>query len=279
MKTFSKAAGREALRSVACALCGEEASTRFYDESSLWVRCGGCGLVYQNPQPVRDQLLDRYDREYFRYEVENEEAFLGLMRKGLADIGFEAIESALEGEKRIVDIGCATGMLIASMKERGWIEKGVEVCAPAAAYARKERGVDVFEGILENAGIVSSSIDVVHCSHLIEHLNDPLGFMLEVMRILKPGGHFIVTTPNVTGLQAYLFRAEWRSMIEDHLYLFSIATLTALLRKAGFRILKHKTWGGLAVGTAPGWVKRPVDRLAKAWGFGDVVIVLAKRPV
>lgn len=278
MKTFSKTAGHEALRSVACALCGSDAARRFYDESSLWVRCSGCGLVYQNPQPVRDELLDRYDREYFQYEVENETTFLGLMKKGLADVGFEAIEAGLDGEKRIVDIGCATGMLIASMKERGWIEKGVEVCGPAVEYARTKRGVDIFEGILEEAGIAGSTIDVVHCSHLIEHLNDPLGFVLEAKRILKPGGYFIVTTPNVMGFQARLFRTGWRSMIADHLYLFSKATLIALVQKAGFEVLTHKTWGGLAIGTAPGWIKGPVDRLAKAWGFGDVVIVLARKP-
>lgn len=277
MKTFSKTAGEESVTSVTCALCGGDHTSRFYDGSSLWVRCSGCGLIYQNPQPVRDELLDRYDQEYFEYEVENEATFFGLMEKGLADVGLDSIESSLSGEKRFVDIGCATGMLIAAMKERGWIEKGVEICRASVEYGRETRGVDIFEGILENAGIESDSIDVVHCSHLIEHLNDPLGFVLEAKRILKPGGHFIVTTPNVMGLQARLFRTEWRSMIADHLYLFSVSTLKALLRKAGFEILAHKTWGGLAIGTAPTWLKRPVDRLAKAWGFGDVVIVLARK--
>jgi hypothetical protein len=38
-----------------------------------------------------------------------------------------------------------------------------------------------------------------------------------------------------------------------------------------------KTWGGLAAGTAPGWLKKPVDRLAKKWNFGDVILVVARK--
>ena len=42
----------------------------------------------------------------------------------------------------------------------------------------------------------------VLCCELIEHLfGDPMHLMCEVNRILKPGGHFVLTTPNITGLR------------------------------------------------------------------------------
>lgn len=42
----------------------------------------------------------------------------------------------------------------------------------------------------------------VICGELIEHLfEDPMHLMGEVNRILKPGGHFVVTTPNVAALR------------------------------------------------------------------------------
>jgi hypothetical protein len=37
------------------------------------------------------------------------------------------------------------------------------------------------------------------------------------------------------------------------------------------------TWGGLAVGTAASIIKVPADRLAKKFGFGDVVLFLAAK--
>jgi len=42
----------------------------------------------------------------------------------------------------------------------------------------------------------------VLCGELIEHLfEDPMHLMCEVNRILKPGGHFVITTPNVASLR------------------------------------------------------------------------------
>jgi len=277
VKTFSKSPGAETLIPVSCAICGNKHSHRLYRNQSLWVRCNDCGLVYQNPQPLQHELLDRYDEEYFRYEVENETTFFELMKKSLSDIDFEGLESSLGEARAFLDIGCATGMLIEWVKRRGWTEKGVEVCQPAAEYGRNTREVDIFAGVLEHAGLESESFDIVHCSHLIEHLNNPSGFLIEVRRVLKHGGHLIVTTPNIAGFQSRLFRESWRSLIPDHLYLFSVRTLTKLLRQSGFETVRHKTWGGLGVGTAPAWLKLPADRLSKAIGLGDVVIMLARK--
>jgi hypothetical protein len=59
--------------------------------------------------------------------------------------------------------------------------------------------------------------------------------------------------------------------------LFSKRTLKAILEQTGFQVLKVKTWGGLAKGAAPGWIKRPADVLAKRLGFGDVVLMLGRK--
>jgi hypothetical protein len=104
---------------------------------------------------------------------------------------------------------------------------------------------------------------------------DPFAFLVEVKRILAPGGYAMITTPNIDGLQARLFRAAWRSAIPDHLFLFSKRSLTRLLNRAGFAVHRAVTWGGLASGTAPRWLKQPVDALAKRLGFGDVMLLLA----
>ncbi len=154
----------------------------------------------------------------------------------------------------------------------------VSTCAgESAEYGREHRGASIRVGTLEQAGFADGSFSVVHFSHLLEHVPDPRGFLVEVHRVLSPGGFAVVTTPNVDGLQARLFGAGWRSAIADHLVLFSRRTLCRLLAECGFAVLRTVTWGGLARGTAAPLVKRPVDRLAKKWGFGDVVLALARR--
>ena len=277
-KTYSSPQGRERQESVPCPGCGGTRARLFLACDAFgFVRCSDCSLVYQNPRPVFDDLRRRYGEQYFSYELENERTFFGLMQLGLGDIRFQARAESLPAPRTFLDIGCATGMLIESMAASGWDASGVDVCRESAEFGIAHRGVRIFVGTLEEAGFPEASFSVVHFSHLIEHLPDPRGFLREVRRILKPHGLAVITTPNIDGLQARLFGKFWRSAIADHLALFSKKTLARFLTEIGFEIQQTVYWGGLAKGTAPGYIKRPVDILAKKWGFGDVMLFLAAK--
>jgi len=277
-KTYSSKPGAERQETIPCPGCGGTRARRVLAcDGFAFVRCAACSLVYQNPRPVFEDVRKRYDGQYFAYEIENERNFFTLMKLGLRDIGFEELTRALPARRSFLDIGCATGMLIESMKADGWDARGVDVCRESAEYGIEHRGVPIFVGTLEEARFPSASFAVVHFSHLIEHVPDPRGFLAEVRRILAPGGYAIITTPNVDGFQARLFGTGWRSAIADHLTLFSKRTLRRLIAESGFDVRQTVTWGGLAAGTAPGFIKKPMDLLAKRWGFGDVVLFLAAR--
>ena len=96
--------------------------------------------------------------------------------------------------------------------------------------------------------------------------------LLEIRKILKPDGHIIVTTPNVAGGHALFARSSWRSLMPDHIYLFSQKTLRKLLELSGFRFVKQVSWGGIPAGKRADWLKRPFDRLAKLLNIGDVML-------
>ena len=279
MKTYSTIPGQERSRIIACNLCGGRRHRRtLHSRDYVFVRCADCGLSFQNPQPVFDDLKFRYGQNYFEYELNNEENFFHLMKLGLQDIRFFERTSNLDRSRSFLDVGCATGMLLEYMRERGWNVRGVELCRESAEYGMRTKNIDIFIGTLEEASFPDSCFPVIHFSHLIEHVPDPRAFFLEVRRILIPGGYVVVVTPNIDGLQARLFRERWRSAIADHLTLFSKTTLRKMLVATGYEVLQTVTWGGLAKGSAPAAVKRPVDFLAKRLGFGDVVLMLARKP-
>ncbi|MCL2601764.1 MAG: class I SAM-dependent methyltransferase [Treponema sp.] len=279
VKTWSTPPIDEEKRNIPCALCGGIVFKPFLScEGFSYVRCLACDLVQINPQAEEAAIKLRYGHDYLAYELANEQAFFNLQLLGLADSGFAEIETGLlaKGEKpRILDIGCATGKLLSHLRGRGWETTGVEICTPQADYCRTRRGLDVRCQPLKENAFHSGSFDVVLASHLIEHVNDPAGFVGEVARILAPGGRFFVTTPNIAGFQARIFKSRWRSAIPDHLYLFSRKTLPHLLVAHGFAVEKSITWGGLAAGTAPAPIKRLFDKAAKRFSFGDVMMFRA----
>jgi SAM-dependent methyltransferase len=291
VKTWSTPANAgEHTAPVPCALCGGGDFTPHWncaDEDGgafSYVRCAKCGLVQINPQPEPEAIRARYGRlhgeDYLSYELANEAAFLRLQELALRDAGFFKLEQTILKPGctgSILDTGCATGALLALLAKRGWETRGVEISPGQTAYCRS-RGLEVSPLPLEENAFPAERFDAVLASHLIEHLNRPAAFAAEAYRILKRGGRFYVTTPNIAGFQARLFGPRWRSAIFDHLYLFSHTTLSALLCRAGFRVELRRFWGGLAAGIAPKPVKALVDRAAKRFGFGDVMILRALKP-
>ncbi len=280
MKTFSKTpSDSESLKTVSCPVCGGESFIhRWLIDGARFVQCKACRLVLQNPQPISQDLGARYDDEYFRYEVENEEAFFRLMMLGLNDASFfDKIVPTLPSVNRILDIGCATGRLLSHFKSLGWETGGVDLCAESANYGNKKYDVGIQVGDLLQLGLKEGYYSVIHASHLIEHVDNPGIFVNEIARLLIKGGVFICVTPSIDGFQALLHGGKWRSLIPDHITLFSRKTLKRLLRNAGLSVEIVRTWGGLAVGTAPTWLKKRVDRWVKVLGAGDVVLMAARK--
>ncbi|MDR2499446.1 MAG: class I SAM-dependent methyltransferase [Treponema sp.] len=285
VKTWSTPVSAQESRRIPCVLCGGEVfKPALACEGFSYVRCARCGLIQMNPQPLLREVRFRYreghGENYLAYEIANEPAFLDLQERSLHDAGFYRLEESLFSQAEapaVLDIGCATGALLETLAKRGWKTTGVELSVPQADYARRFRGLDVRPQSLEECRFTGGSFQAALASHLVEHVNDPASLIREVRRILAAGGVFFITTPNSAGFQARLFRGRWRSAIFDHLYLFSVKTLRALLEQNGFSIEKIITWGGLGAGIAPAFIKKQADRWAKRLGAGDVMMIRARK--
>jgi SAM-dependent methyltransferase len=272
---------------VPCALCGSGSFSPALDCGAFsFVRCSRCGLVQQNPQSLLESVAARYDEAYLRYEEANQYAYRDLELLALGDLRLEPEAAPLfdrarvEGRSpRALDVGCATGALLAALRDSGWEPQGVEISEAQARYGEERHRLPIYAGTLESAAFPSARFDLVHASHLIEHLNSPASFLDEAARVLAPGGLLVLTTPNIDGFQARLLGSEWRSAIYDHLYLFSMRTLRELLESRGFTIVRSATWGGWARGLRPAFIKGPMDALAKRCGLGDVMAIMARRDI
>jgi len=269
----------ENIEFVRCDLCQSDRTTEYlrFDDYK-YVKCLNCGLIYQNPRPAFNSLKKRYSKKYFYYELRNQENFFLLMKKTLNDIKFfDKISKEFPKPRYFLDIGCATGLLLNYVRNFDWSVKGVEICPYSVAYAKKNFNLDIFLGTFEEANFKDESFDVIHFSHLIEHLPSPSKTLNLIYKKLKKNGYILVTTPRVDSFQRWLFKKDWRSFHRDHLYIFSKKTLSQMIENANFKIIKIISWGGIALGKAPFIVKYFADKLAKTFNFGDVIFILAKK--
>ncbi len=260
-----------------CPLCGENNYKKYLDlDKYNFVKCKNCSLVYQAKQPIHQNIVERYDLNYFEYEKENHKKFFNLQKLTLNDIDFEKKFLPAKG-KKFLDIGSATGLLLMHAKEMGFEEYGVELCKESADYARSVNKVNVYNSKLEETNFENDYFDIIHFSHLIEHLKDIRSFMNEVYRILKPGGTIIITTPRIDSPAYHIYKKKWRSAIPDHLQLFSKKTLSKLIVDTGFKISFQESWGCIPIDSKVKVFKKSIDKLAKKYNFGDVICIVAEK--
>jgi SAM-dependent methyltransferase len=72
-------------------------------------------------------------------------------------------------------------------------------------------------------------------SHSIEHVHDPVGWLAEARRLLRPLGRLAIATPNARSFLHRRFGRHWFPLEPPrHLHIFNRAALESALRKAGF---------------------------------------------
>ncbi|MGH9890573.1 MAG: SIS domain-containing protein [bacterium] len=135
---------------------------------------------------------------------------------------------------RILDVGCGLGFLLSALAPE-WDKHGVEVSGFAAKHARE--WAKVHTGTLADARYPDEHFDVVVMHHVIEHLEDPIGALLEAYRILRRGGVLLLGTPDFESACARRFGEKYRLLHDPtHVSLFSNESMHRCLRDHGFVI-------------------------------------------
>jgi O-antigen biosynthesis protein len=158
-------------------------------------------------------------------------------------------------DKRVLDVGCATGNLAEVLAGRGCRVTGIEIDPEAARQAEKhcERVIvgDV-ESLDLGAELDEADFDVIVFGDVLEHLKDPLRTLRRFKPFLQTEGYVIASIPNIAhgsvrlALMQGRFRYRSLGLVDDtHLRFFTRETVEQLFDDAGFLIadLRRTTRG------------------------------------
>lgn len=137
--------------------------------------------------------------------------------------------------RRLLDVGAAYGLLVEAAREEGFDAVGLDPANACVEWARRELGVEMIHGVVEDASVPDERFDVVTLMDVIEHVADPGVALRRIRRWLASDGLLVIETGDFRALLARVCGPRWYYYDPpQHLTYFSLESLEALLVASGF---------------------------------------------
>jgi len=217
-----------------CQVCGSTTLEDYvqHDEGH-YLRCPSCGLICNaRAEELMSQAGARYDAgEYFAGYQQRLPKKLRAARRRL-----DLIRSFVP-DGRLLDIGCGVGDCLLAAGEAGFDAEGLDVGDYAVQHCR-DLGFKVHQASITQTGLPDRSFDVVTMWDVLEHIPRTADGLVEVARVLRPGGIAVIVTPTGEYIKAHLFRQTYQNYRAGwaltHFVYHNRRTLRRVLRDCGF---------------------------------------------
>ncbi|HEY2139701.1 MAG TPA: class I SAM-dependent methyltransferase [Chthoniobacterales bacterium] len=235
----SPAAAWPPLEYPACPLCRSERRefvTRLPQDYNI-AQCQQCGVQYLYPRLTEPAMHQVY-REPSYYEggdsgysdtsyIDQEASLRATFRKLLRNLDRRGLTGG-----DLLEVGCGYGYFLEEAKPYFRRRVGTEFSEGGAARARAS-GADVFVGGIDQLPD-NVSFDCAVAVQVIEHIYDPVAFISELVKWIKPGGYVVLATPDIAGALRKLMGRRWPSFkVPEHVVYFDFDSLKRLLAGAG----------------------------------------------
>lgn len=145
---------------------------------------------------------------------------------------------------RVLDLGCGRGHITAELQKLfpGAEIAGLDYSVSAIAYAVEHfPGIEFAAGNAYRCPYPPECFDLVVCNNLWEHVPDPLQLLREISRVLKPGGHVVMSTPSryrFGNLVRVLAGRPVGFMSERHVTEYTVGQVKEQFRFGGYDVVR-----------------------------------------
>jgi len=202
---------------VTCSICGKTPDL-IYDgypgyqapHKFMIYNCSGCNTSFAFPEMDTSALYENiyknayrvpgYNRHWkyskwirkfanpFKFFADSSEMYWGVK---------EALTANVNEDSKILEIGSGLGYLTYSLVKAKYNAIGLELSQTAVDKAKEIFGdYYVCANLHEYARIHEATFDIIILTEVIEHIYRPVEFIASIMKLLKPAGMIIITTPN-----------------------------------------------------------------------------------
>lgn len=237
---------------VGCPACaGRDYVLAMRKDRFQYVQCTECRTIFVTPRPPRKMLDEFYAAsESSRYWVHH--FFMPVAEARREQIfrpraEFIARVLAEAPHDVVADVGAGFGLFLEELKA-AWPSTRLVAIEPSpdmAAFCRA-RALETRQTTVEELTGWDGQFDIVTAFELLEHLYDPSSLVVQAFRLLRPGGHLVLTTLNGEGFDIQVLWERSRSVFPPHhLNFLNPSSLVRLCEHAGFDVISSTTPGRL----------------------------------
>lgn len=141
----------------------------------------------------------------------------------------------------VLDAGCGTGGLLRHLRaeQQTWRFGGLDFSTLACQMTRERTGLEITEGSILALPFGDASFDAVTSCDVVCQVDEPAKALVEIFRVLRPGGIVVLTMP------AYQWLWSYHDVEVGNLRRYSRGETAALLAAAGFQPERSTYWNML----------------------------------
>lgn len=232
-----------------CLICHAPEEFAFLKHRFTIIRCPNCGLFRTLLPGSYHYLLNHYYSQEYFIGSKNRAGYANYLddhqiTRRNAHSYLDLIHRHQPNGKKLLDIGCATGIFLQEAESRGYQVNGIDVSEYAVDQARKFLDHQVKHGTLSTVKLSPREFNIITMFDVFEHLKKPLQDLRRCHRLLKPNGLLVINTGNTNSFLAKLEGKNWHFFIPpQHLFFYSDTNLKQLLHLTGFKTLAIYTTG------------------------------------
>jgi len=225
------------LEEIKCIFCEIESSQVVIEENGYQgKKCPQCGLIYVSPRPSFDEIVSLYghDQAHISSASHISDSF---QKRLYARHNLGIIRSVVKSGA-LLEIGAGAGYFLDEARKIGFYPFGLELNPAQADFIRSELKIPCAESPLSTTVFEGKKFDLVYHCDVIGHFFEPISDFRKMNAVMQDGSFLIFETGNLGDVDQHYFKYFQRFQYPDHLFSFSTDSLSKLLDRTGFEVLK-----------------------------------------
>lgn len=201
------------------------------------VVCDQCGLGFADRIPSQSEF-DTYYRQMSKYENQHHGGAPAPYLEGTYEAIARFVSDAVpDRQARLLDVGCATGALLAAFKRLGYVNLlGLDPSPVCGRSAAELYGIEVRAQTIRDLTDSPERFDCVLLSSVLEHVHDARESVTQLANLLRPGGVLFIEVPDATRFAEHL-SAPYQQFSMEHINFFAPQTLMGLCNAVGLDLV------------------------------------------